>query len=202
MGIDLRMKLLIKIILKPGNSSFLRKLRPRLEKLQKFFQISHNQIDLQNLFSLFGNFSTTTTAATNPLNYLLQKSKIYDLLTMEISENRIIAHLLLLLPRQHRNDIQMSTQPIQRRRKHVLVLVSKTSQIGLKWKSRRPIFKTPSRRRPKNIFLETSSRLVPGHVLKTFFRRCPQGLFQETSLRRKSKGPHGDYLWVFHLCMF
>ena len=71
------------------------------------------------------------------------------------------------------------TKVSQSRRKNVLFLVSQTSQIGLKWKSRRSFFKTSSRRRP-----ETSSRPFPGDVLKTFSKRRPKDLFQETSLRR------------------
>ena len=49
--------------------------------------------------------------------------------------------------------IPADTKMSQRRRKNVLILVSKTSLIGLKWKSRWPFFKTSSRRHP-------------GHVLK------------------------------------
>ena len=62
------------------------------------------------------------------------------------------------------------TQPTQRRSKNVLILVSKTSQIGLKWKSRRPFFKT-------------SSGHLPGDVLGTFSRRCPQDVLHETPSR-------------------
>ena len=62
------------------------------------------------------------------------------------------------------------TQPTQRRRKNVLILISKTSQIGLKWKSRRPFFKT-------------SSGHLPGDVLGTFSRRCPQDVLHETPSR-------------------
>ena len=62
------------------------------------------------------------------------------------------------------------TKTSQRRSKNVLILVSKTSQIGLKWKSRRLFFKTLSRR-------------LPGDVLKTSSRRRPQDVFQETSSR-------------------
>ena len=49
----------------------------------------------------------------------------------------------------------------QRRRKNVLILVLKTSKIGLKSKSRRPFFKTSPRRLPEDVLktsLKTSSR--------------------------------------------
>ena len=57
------------------------------------------------------------------------------------------------------------TQAMQRRRKNVLFLVSKASQIGLKWKWRRPFFKTLPGCHPGDVLktslkrLETSSRL-------------------------------------------
>ena len=63
----------------------------------------------------------------------------------------------------------------QRRRKNVLILVLKTSKIGLKWKSRRPFFKTSPRRLPEDVLktsLKTSSRpfLVKAKVnQKTFY---------------------------------
>ena len=72
-----------------------------------------------------------------------------------------------------------NTKTSQRRRKSILFLVSKTSQIGLKWESQRPFIKTSSRRRltdvlktssnrsPEDVFQETSSRPLPGDVLKT-----------------------------------
>ena len=56
------------------------------------------------------------------------------------------------------------TQAMQRRRKNVLFLVSKASQISLKWKSRRPFFKTLPGCHPGDVLktslkrLETSSR--------------------------------------------
>ena len=87
------------------------------------------------------------------------------------------------------------TQPTQRRCKGVLILVSKTSYIGLKWKSLRPFFKTSSkrhlgdalktssRRHPQDVFQETSSRRLLGHILKTSSRRRPQDVYQETSSR-------------------
>ena len=62
------------------------------------------------------------------------------------------------------------TKTSQRRHKNVLFLVSKTSYIGLKWKSRQ-------------LFFKTSSRLLLGDVLKTYSRRRPRVLFQETSPR-------------------
>ena len=52
---------------------------------------------------------------------------------------------LMLLPE---NVLRTS----QRRRENVFILVSKTSQIRMKWKSRRPIFKTSSRRLPGDVF--------------------------------------------------
>ena len=55
------------------------------------------------------------------------------------------------------------TQPTQRRRKGVLILVSKTSYIGLKWKSLRPFFKTFSKRHLGDAF-KTSSRRRPQDV--------------------------------------
>ena len=68
------------------------------------------------------------------------------------------------------NYYGIHTQPAQRRRKNVLILVSKTSQIGLKWKSRP--------------FSKTSSRRLPGNALKTSSRKRPQDVFHETSPRR------------------
>ena len=53
---------------------------------------------------------------------------------------------------------------LKRRRKDVLILISKTSQISLKWKSRRTSFKTLSRRFPVDV-LETLLRR-----LKTYSR--------------------------------
>ena len=41
--------------------------------------------------------------------------------------------------------------------------------------------KTSSRRRPQDIFKETSSRRLPGDAPKTSSRRRPQNFFQETS---------------------
>ena len=84
--------------------------------------------------------------------------------------------------------IPTDTKMSQRRRKSVLILVSKTSLIGLKWKSRWPFFKTPSRRlpgdvlkmssrtRPQDIFRETFLRRLPGHVLKISSTSRPQDL--------------------------
>ena len=81
------------------------------------------------------------------------------------------------------NHIPADTETSQRRRKSVLILVLKTPQICLKWKSWRPFFKTSSRhlpgdalkmssrRRPQDIFRETSSKPPPGDVLKTSLRR-------------------------------
>ena len=94
-----------------------------------------------------------------------------------------------------RRSSPADTRTSQRRRKNVLFLVSKTCQIGLKWKSRRPFFKTSSRR-------------LPGNVLKTSSRRRPQDVFPGDVLKRskissrlsgESKGPPGDYLWIFYL---
>ena len=54
------------------------------------------------------------------------------------------------------------TKTSQRRRKKVLILVSNTSQISLKWKPRRHFFKTSTRRPPEDVLkisLKTSSRL-------------------------------------------
>ena len=56
------------------------------------------------------------------------------------------------------NFCQPAQKTSQVRRKEVLILVSKKSQIGLKWKSRQP-------------FLNTLSRLLPGDVVKTPLRR-------------------------------
>ena len=89
------------------------------------------------------------------------------------------------------------TKRLPKRRKNILFLVSKTSQIGLKWKSRRPFFITSSRRLPVNV-LKTSFRRRPQDVyqdtsLKTFSRKLPQDLFQETSLRRLRL--HQHFFW-------
>ena len=85
----------------------------------------------------------------------------------------------------YRMKVFSLTHPAQRRRNDVvktLVLISKTSQIGLKWKSRRPFFKTSSRRlsgdilktssrrRPQDVYHETSSRCLPRDALKTSLR--------------------------------
>ena len=82
------------------------------------------------------------------------------------------------------------TKTLQRRRRNVLILVSKTSQIRLKWKLQRPFFKTSSghlpgdvlktssRKRPQDIFQETSSRRLPGDVLKMSSTRRPQDLLK------------------------
>ena len=67
--------------------------------------------------------------------------------------------------------IPANTKMSQRRRKNVLILVSKTSLIGLKWKSRWPFFKT-------------SSKHLPGDVLKMSSRTRPQDILGETFLRR------------------
>ena len=97
-------------------------------------------------------------------------------------------------------------QTSQRRRKNVLILVSKTSQISLKWKSRRPFFKTSSRHLPgdvlktssrghsQDVFQETSSRRLPGHVLKMSSRRRPQGLLKTSQDFKTYKGPPADYM--------
>ena len=70
------------------------------------------------------------------------------------------------------------TKTSQRRRKNVLILISNTSKIGLKWKSRRTFL-----RHPQDVFQDTSSRCLPGHVLKMSSRRRPQNVFQETFSR-------------------
>ena len=87
------------------------------------------------------------------------------------------------------------TKTSQRRCKNVLILVSKTSYIGLKWKSRRPFFKTSSRRllgdviktssrrRHQDVFQKMSSRRLPEDVLKTSSRERPQDVFQRMSSR-------------------
>ena len=80
------------------------------------------------------------------------------------------------------------TKTSQRRRKNVLILVSKTSQIGLKWKSRRPFFKTSSGRVP------TSSRRLLRDVLKTSSRKHPQDILQETSSRCLPRDAPKTYL--------
>ena len=67
--------------------------------------------------------------------------------------------------------IAADTKMSQRRRKNVLILVSKTSLIGLKWKSRWPFFKA-------------SSKHLPGDVLKMSSRTHPQDIFRETFLTR------------------
>ena len=114
-------------------------------------------------------------------------------------------HNYLLYFSRHRAVISTlaDTKTSQRRRKNVLILVSKTSQIGLKWKPLQPFFKTQSgrlprnvlktssrdvlkkssRKRPQGFFQETSSRHLPGDLLKTFTRRRPQDIFHETPSR-------------------
>ena len=99
-------------------------------------------------------------------------------------------------PSRHKD----ATKNSQRRRKNVLILVSKTSYIGLKWKSRRSFLKTlsgclprdvldtSSRRRPQDVFQNASSRHLLGDVLKTSSRKGPQDIFQETSSRRLPGG--------------
>ena len=88
--------------------------------------------------------------------------------------------------------IPADTKTSQRRRKNVLILVSRTSYIGLKWKSRRPFFKTSSRRLPgdvlkkssrrrQDVFQKMSSRRLPEDILKTSSRRRPQDVFQMSS---------------------
>ena len=78
-----------------------------------------------------------------------------------------------------------NTKTSQRHPKNVSLLVSRTSQNGLKWKQRRPFFKTSSRRllrdivktssgtRPEDVFQETFSRPFPETVFRTSPRRHP-----------------------------
>ena len=93
------------------------------------------------------------------------------------------------------NHFPTGTKTLRRRRKNVLILVSKTSYIGLKWKLCQLFFKTSlrrllgdvlktsSRRRPQDVFQKMSSRRLPEYVPRTSSRRCPQGVFQEMSSR-------------------
>ena len=67
------------------------------------------------------------------------------------------------------NDLRTS----RRRRKNVIILVSKRSQIGLKWKSRRLFFKTSSKRLPRDVLRTSWKRLVANFISKqskTFLR--------------------------------
>ena len=98
-------------------------------------------------------------------SFLIKRVRCYNIKTFNVS-NLYFADMQIAYP--------ADTKTSQRRRKNVLILVSKMSQIGLKWKSRRPLFKTSSRR-------------LPGDVLKTSSKRRPQNVFQETSSRRPSE---------------
>ena len=70
------------------------------------------------------------------------------------------------------------TKTSQRRRKNVLILVSKTSSGRLP----EDVLKMSSKRRPQDVFQETSLRHLPGDVLKTLTRRR-QDVFHETPSR-------------------
>ena len=71
--------------------------------------------------------------------------------------------------RPSKKTFPADTMTSQRRRKNVLILASKT-QIGLKWTSRRPFFRTSPRCLPEDVLvttLKTSRRRLPVDVPKT-----------------------------------
>ena len=92
-----------------------------------------------------------------------------------------------------------NTKTSQRHPKNVSLLVSKTSQNGLKWKQRRPFFKTSSRRLLRDIVKTSSRRRSQDLFQKLSLGPLPGGILKtsKTSLRpflAKAKDYPGGYL--------
>ena len=102
----------------------------------------------------------------------------------------------------------VDTKTSQRSRKNILILVSGTSYIGLKWKLRRHFFKTSSRRlpgdvlktssgrRPQDVFQETSSRPLPGYLRKTSLRRLKTSKFFLLRTKDHMETIYGLFMYV------